>query len=67
MILIGSIIYFFQHRKLSYYLIVGFMLSCIGAIIMFLNPIYFEIIEGKAAYYLISDKGDSYIKQAIHC
>ena len=57
MILIGSIIYFFQHRKLSYYLIVGFMLSCIGAIIMFLNPIYFEIIEGKAAYYLISDKG----------
>ena len=33
-ILIGMVVYFFV-KKLSYFLIVGFMLSCIGNIIMF--------------------------------
>lgn len=55
-ILIGASIYGIQHKKLNYYLIVGFMLSCIGAIIMFLNPIYFKIIDGKTVYHSISDK-----------
>lgn len=48
--------YGLQHKKLNYYLVVGFMLSCIGAIIMFLNPIYFKIIDGKTVYHSVSDK-----------
>lgn len=34
-ILIGMVVYFFVKKRLSYFLIVGFMLSCIGNIIMF--------------------------------
>lgn len=56
-ILIGTILYSIKYRKLHYYLIVGFMLSCIGAIIMLLNPIYFKIIDGQTVYHSISDKG----------
>lgn len=55
-ILTGAVIYGLQHKKLNYYLVVGFMLSCIGAIIMFLNPIYFKIIDGKTVYHSVSDK-----------
>ncbi|MEQ5990258.1 DUF6056 family protein [Staphylococcus saccharolyticus] len=54
-ILIGSILYFYFKRKLSYYLIMGLMLSLIGAIIMFLNPIYFKIKDGQSVYYSFSD------------
>ena len=61
MILIGSILYFYFKRKLSYYLIMGLMLSLIGAIIMFLNPIYFKIKDGQSVYYSFSDS-----KRLIH-
>lgn len=33
----------------------GLMLSLIGAIIMFLNPIYFKIKDGQSVYYSFSD------------
>ena len=39
-ILIGMVVYFFV-KKTQLFLIVGFMLSCIGNIIMFLNFNYF--------------------------
>ena len=45
-ILIGMVVYFFVKKRLSYFLIVGFMLSCIGNIIMFLNFNYFLIKDG---------------------
>ena len=54
-ILIGLVVYFFVKKRLSYFLIVGFMLSCIGNIIMFLNFNYFLIKDGLNTHYSISD------------
>lgn len=54
-ILIGMVVYFFVKKRLSYFLIVGFMLSCIGNIIMFLNFNYFLIKDGLNTHYSISD------------
>ncbi|MEB6612976.1 hypothetical protein [Staphylococcus pasteuri] len=55
-LLIGNIVFMIRHRNFNYYLIIGFMLSLIGAMLMFINPIYISIYRGGDSYFRFSDK-----------
>lgn len=55
-LLIGNIVFMIRHRDFNYYLIIGFMLSLIGAMLMFINPIYISIYRGGDSYFRFSDK-----------
>ncbi|RIO35454.1 hypothetical protein BUZ65_08045, partial [Staphylococcus pasteuri] len=55
-LLIGNIVFMIRNRNFNYYLIIGFMLSLIGAMLMFINPIYISIYRGGDSYFRFSDK-----------
>ena len=54
-LIIGNVIFCIKHRHINYYLIMGFMLSLIGGMLMFINPIYISIYRGGNEYLRFSD------------
>ncbi|QJX55281.1 hypothetical protein EYQ96_03960 [Staphylococcus warneri] len=54
-LIIGNVIFVIRNRHINYYLIMGFMLSLIGGMLMFINPIYISIYRGGNEYLRFSD------------
>lgn len=50
MIAIAIVQYFVVYRKLNLKLLIGFVLTMIGAVMMFTNPNYMNILAGKTTY-----------------
>ena len=54
-LIVGNVIFVIRNRHINYYLIMGFMLSLIGGMLMFINPIYISIYRGGNEYLRFSD------------
>lgn len=59
---LGLITYVVLYRKINLKLLIGFCLTCIGAVIMFTNPNYLNILDGKSDYQQVGSNTTMYDK-----
>lgn len=59
---LGLLVYVVVYRKINVKLLIGFCLTWIGAIIMFMNPNYLNILAGHSSYQQVGSKTSMYDK-----